>query len=312
MLAALHPAAAAMETAMTDAAERYIAAFERGEPFRSPPLDLISAGRPDRQAVERLRRELETAPGAVREGVVDLLADLAIQTDPMVEQGAAAIRDEAIIAILAQEGCARADQGCLAAMDALRTSAPTPLLAPHAARFAALLDAAPNETALYLAAKAKAAEAAPALERLEADPALGGGEALAIARAALGDAGAERKLAMAVEQAETGEALAEALGPAGLAGSPALLRLIGATMRTALTIDRPGVNETSVRLNVMDALRYNFPQVPAFYRNNVHDDADYLEIERLVEEHLGVVFDASRPAFLKVRGYPIPLPPDAQ
>lgn len=292
---------------MTQAAERYIEGFRRGEGFTSPPADLIASGRPDPQAVERLRRELAHGSPEVREAVVDLLADLAIQTDPSIGQGVVAIRDPQIVSILSDEGCALRDAACAAAMDALRTSTPTHLLSPHATRYAELLDAHPTQSALLLVAKAKAAATWPVLERLAADPAWSGADELRSAQAALGDASAEAALAAALDAAADGPALAAALAPAALAGTPALLRAIGERMRTPLVIDRPGVNVVSLRLHVMDALRYNFPQIPEFYANNVHDDAGYLAIERLLTERLGVVFDTERPGYLKIRGYPIPV-----
>jgi hypothetical protein len=295
--------------ATMNAVDRYIAGFQRGEGFSSPPGDLISQGRPDPTALNRLANALSTEDAPVREGIVDLLADLAIQTDPVVHQGAAAIRDPRIIGILAEQGMDRPDQGRSAAMDALRTSTPGALLAPYADRFAELLAERPSDTALLLVAKAKAMPARTTVADLAASPSWKDAEAVKIARAALGDGAAERALAAALGNAVDGEALASAAGPAGMAGTPGLLRLLGEQLRTPLEIEKPGVYVMSARLPVLDALRYNFPAEPSLYRNNVNSDEDYARAERFVTQQLGVRFTTPRPPYLKIMAFPTGITP---
>lgn len=283
---------------MSNEAEAYIRAFQRGEGFDSPPLSIITDGRPSAAAVERLRLELTRADGPVREAIVDLLVDLGIQTDPVVHQGAAVLREPGLVAILVNEGCHTNDQGCLSALDALRVHSPESVLQPHRTRIAEIAAREPSSAALLAAAKAKALEARPTAE------AEAGREAGAIALAALGDDAREQALLDAIDAAEVGEALAAALADAALAGTQRLIRKIAEQMHTPLVIDTPGVHIASVRLNVLDALCYNFPEVPEFYSNNIVDDSDYLKAEEILMKRFGVKFTKPRPEFMKLIGYP--------
>ena len=65
--------------------------------------------------------------------------------------------------------------------------------------------------------------------------------------------------------------------------------------------------EKSVRLNVLEALLYNFPDQPVLYPNNINSEADYTAAERFCTATLGVVYRNPPPPFLKYRAFPIPL-----
>ena len=283
---------------MTDVADTYIRAIEKGEQVTSPPSALMPNGQPSAAAVERLRQELLSASGPVREGIVNLLVDLGIQSDPLVHRNVSVLRSPALISILINEGCHLPDQGCLAALDALRLNTPTELLKPHGTRLAEILERQPSDAVLLTVAKAKATEA------LELVKPLAGREAAERALAALGDAERERALIDAIDAAQTGEALADALAKSALVGTEELIRKIGEQMRTPLKLDIRGAYIASVRLNVLDALRYNFPQVPEFYAQNIMDDGDYLRVEEMLTRDFGVVFQQPRPEFMKLIGYP--------
>ena len=288
---------------MSDAAQTYIRAIEKGEKLTSPPSALMTNGQPSAAAVEELRRELLRAAGPVREGIVALLVDLGIQSDPLVHRNVSVLRSPTLIAILVNEGCNLPDQGCLASLDALRLNAPTELLKPHGARLAEILKRQLSDAVLLAVAKAKATEALGLVKPLA------GREAADRALAALGDAERERALADAIDAAQTGEALADALAKSALAGTDKLIRKIGEQMRTPLKLDIRGAYIASVRLNVLDALRYNFPQVPEFYTQNIMDDGDYLKVEEMLTRDFGVVFQRPRPEFMKLIGYPRLPPP---
>jgi hypothetical protein len=290
------------DKAMSDVAETYIRAIENGEKVSSPPSALMPDGQPSPAALERFRRELLSAGGPVREGVVNLLVDLGIQSDPLVHRNVSVLRSPALIGILINEGCNLPDQGCLAALDGLRLNTPGELLKPHGARLAEILRRQPSDAVLLTVAKAKATEALDLVKPLAVR------ESAQRALAALGDADRERALADAIDAAQTGEALADALAKSALVGTDRLIRKIGEQMRTPLTLDVRGAYIASVRLNVLDALRYNFPQVPEFYAQNIMDDGDYLKVEEMLTRDFGVVFHQPRPEFMKLIGYPR-LPP---
>lgn len=295
-------AASGKERDMSEAAESYIRSIAAGEGFSSPPSRIMDRGQPSPVAVERLRLELTRADAVVREGIVDLLVDLGFQTDPLVHQGIPVLRQPELIAILVTEGCMFADAACLAAMDAVRVAAPIGLLKSHNHRFVELLERQSSDTLLYTIAKAKAFDARPIVEAQN-------GEAVDITKAALGNQGIEDALIDAIRTAETGEKLAAAVANAGLAGTNQILVTIGEQMRTPLVIDRPGIEIASVRLAVLDALRYNFPHVPEFHELNIRTDEDYIRVEEILQRDFGVVFKEPRPEFLTIINYPSSLAP---
>lgn len=292
-------------------AEDYLRAFRHGETFKSPASGLSINGKPDPAAVRVLAEALANEEPHVRENIVALLADLGINTDPLQPEGAEVVRDKQILDALAGPGLAQADLGREAAMDALRKLATVPDLAARGEAITAALEAEPTEEAFLLVAKAKPAAAGPVVDELAAQPEWQEVEAVKIAKAALGDEQAEDEFLAALDAAETAgdaEAFARALGPVALVGTPRSLKAIGSRMRTPLIIEVPGAFEKSARLNVMEALLYNFPDRPILYPNNVVHESDYIKVERFCEAQLGVVFDQPRPPFLTYFGHPIPLP----
>jgi len=153
-------------------------------------------------------------------------------------------------------------------------------------------------------AKTKPQKARPAVERLAASPEWKEVEAAKIARAALGAKDIEDEFLAAADSAKDGQTLAYALGSLGLIGTPRSLKAIAERLRTGLTILMPGRLERSVRLNVLEALLYNFPDQPMLYPNNINQDEDYAAAERFCIRTFGVTYSNPRPPFLTYRGFP--------
>ena len=63
----------------------------------------------------------------------------------------------------------------------------------------------------------------------------------------------------------------------------------------------------SLRLNVLDALRYHYRDRPEFYPNNIVTEAEYTAAERLCTGELGVTYDMPAPPFMTYRAFPIPV-----
>lgn len=295
---------------MSQAAHDYIAAFKRGEDFSPPAKGVYVSGQPDPAAIEILSKELAIADPNVRENIVLLLVEMGRSTDPLTRQGADVLRHPEIIEALAGPGLAKADLGREAAMDALRKLVTVRDLAPFDAAFTNALAMEPTEEAFLLVAKAKSAKAKELIERLIKLPRWEDMESALIARAALGNEEAEQKFLDAAAKAETGETLAVAIGPLALMGTQRSLRFIGEKLRSPLTIDipghMPGRSVQSVRINVLDALLYNFPDQPELYPNNINRDDDYRAAERFCTERLGVVYKDAPPPFLKYGNIPPP------
>ncbi|MCK7510883.1 MAG: hypothetical protein MZV70_46975 [Desulfobacterales bacterium] len=63
-------------------------------------------------------------------------------------------------------------------------------------------------------------------------------------------------------------------------GTPRSLKALAGLLRSPLVIHVPGLFDKSVRLNVLDALSYNFPDQPVLYANNIITKEDYTAAER--------------------------------
>ena len=293
---------------MSQAAHDYIAAFKRGEDFSPPAKGVYVNGQPDPAAVEILSKELAEAAPNVRENIVLLLVEMGRTTDLLARQGADVLRHPEIIEALAGPGLARPDLGREAAMDALRKLVTQRDLAQFDAAFTNALALEPTEEAFLLVAKAKSFKSKDLIERLVKLPRWQDLEAARIARAALGNEEDEKKFLDAAARADSGEELAVAIGPLALMGTERSLRFIGEKLRSPWTIDipghMPGRSVQSVRLNVLDALLYNFPDQPELYPNNINRDEDYRAAERFCTERLGVVYRESPPPFLKYGNIP--------
>jgi hypothetical protein len=298
--------AQASKVPMSESAEQYIAAFKRGEDYKSPPTGVVLNGRPDEAAVARLTKELAVAEPQVREQIVHLLVDLARRTDPLTPKGADVVRHPSIVAALAGPGLAKSDVGRNGAMDALRRLVTVSDLARYEGEIARTLGA-PSADVFLLIAKAKAMSTRERVERLSNMPEWKDVEAVRIARAALGDRGIEDKYMArmtAAEAASDGPGLAAALSKLGLIGTERCLRAIGERVRTPLIIQLKGSYDKSVRLDALEALLYNYPDEPVLYPNNIIKEEDYAAAERFCTERLGVVYRNTRPPFLTYFGHP--------
>ena len=292
------------EVVMSTHINDYIDAFKSGEYISDPLSGLIVDDRPDPAVLDYLNQELVAASSEDREGIVDLLVKLGLETDPLTSKGAEVLRDQRIIGILAGPGLARDDVGQYAAMDALRKLVTPADLAPHENAFVKALMDAPSEDAFLLVAKVKPVKEKVLVEQLARSPEWKEVEAAKIARAALGAKEIEDKYLAVADAATDGEELADALGPLALMGTLRSLKAIAAHLRTPMTIVVPRVHEKSVRLNVLAALLYNFPDQPVLYPNNIFSEEDYRAAERFCTDTLGVTYTTPPPPFLKYRGFP--------
>ncbi len=289
---------------MSTSANDFIAALRRGEDVNGPLTGLIVNGKPDNAALDVLSRELAAADSEVRERLVDLLVELGIQTDPLTSEGAEVLRDQRIIAILAGPGLVKADLGRQAAMDALRKLVVPSDLIRHEEKFVEALLNAPDDEAFLLAAKTKPVKDKVLVQQLARSPEWKEVEAAKIARAALGAKDIEDQYIAAAEAATKGEELVDALGSLALIGTTRCLKAIAAYLRTPMTILVPNAYEKSVRLNVLEALLYNFPDQTVLYPNNIISEKDYTAAEEFCTKTLGVTYTTPPPPFMTIRGFP--------
>lgn len=293
---------------MSQAAQNYIAAFKQGQDFQPPAKGVYLNGQPDPSALEVLGKALADESPDVRENIIFLLVEMGKSTDPLTARGAETLRNPRIIEILANAGLAKPDMGREAAMDALRKLCTRNDLAAFDEQFTNALALEPTEEAFLLVAKAKSGKSKELIERLIKLPRWENLEAAKIARAALGNTEDEQKFLDAAKEAKDGETLAVAIGPLALIGTDRSIRFIAENLRSPWTIDisghMPGRSVKSVRLNILDALLYNFPDRPELYPNNIHNDEGYRAAERFCTDTLGIVFRNEPPPFLKFGNIP--------
>lgn len=296
---------------MPQTVQEYLAAFQRGEDFAPPASGVFSKGAPDPVALDLLGQHLSTDTQEIREEIVHLLVAMARQTDPLTPKGADVIRDRQILDLLAGPGLLKHDSGRGAAMDALRKLTMPTDLHRMGDRLTENLRRAPSADAFLLVAKAKPDHARATVDALAGMPEWRNNEAAGIARAALGDAAIESKFLAEASKAEAeanGAALSHALGTLGLIGTPRTLKAVAERLRTPLTTGAPHASLRSVRLSVLDALLYNYPEEPVLYPNNIVTEANYGAAERFCEKAFGVTYKTPPPPFMTVRGYPMPVP----
>ncbi len=115
--------------------------------------------------------------------------------------------------------------------------------------------------------------------------------------AALGDAELEKEFADAFvrenDPVEKGR-LARVLG---FIGTQTALAALASEMRTDLIDGMPMVSLRSVRLDIVAALSFAFPDKPFFYNNAIMDDSGYERVEKFCETTFGVRWKKESPRF---------------
>ena len=297
-------------TAMSNTLQDPVDPFQRGSKPVPPRSSLIVDGRPDEAAIQALGESLPASDSATREKIVELLIDVGRRTDPLTPKGADTIGNAQIVSLLAGPALAFPDAGRAAALNALRKLVPAAALEKFGRAFLETLEKSPSDDGFLLVAKAKPNGANQVVDRLAQSPEWRDVEAAKIARAALGARDIEDQYLAAATTAESaadGQELSHALGTLALIGTQRSLEAVARRLRTPLTIHMPGVFEKSVRLSVLDALLYAFPDQPVLYPNNIVTEADYTAAERFCTKALGVTYTTPAPPFLTYRGYPMPL-----
>ena len=267
-------------------AQEYLAAFRRGEDFQVPAIGVIVNGQPDDSALQLLGQELAVADPNVRENIVRLLVDMGRRTDPLTPKGADVLRHPADYWLLPAPDWPNRISGGRRPWTPRRLATQSDL-ARFGDGFTKALEDGPTEEAFLLVAKAKPKRAQELVDRLARSPRWNELEAAKIARAALGAKGVEDDFLAAADAATDGKASRPRARPARPDRYSRSLRAIAERLRTPLTIDMPGAFEKSVRLNVLKALLYNYPDQPVLYPNNIITEADYTAARALLYQGTG-------------------------
>lgn len=284
--------------------ERRVERIREGERVEGDVRVFLKDGKLSPEAAKVFAAALGKAPEEERERLVQGLAEVGRLGDPLHQPGVRLLRDAGAIAVLVEEGLKRAGTARDAALDALLEGVPPEILKPHGAALAADLKARPGTTALLVAAKAKAAAARPVVQALASRE-----EAAEIARAALGDAAVEQRFIREFLEAREPERKAALAKTLGYVGTPAALKVLAGEMRTELAVEMPMISRRSVRVDIVAALSFAFPDKTFLWDNAVKNDEGYARIEAFCEQTFGVRWTKPRPRFLWVEGFPADFAP---
>jgi len=293
---------------MTHAAEAAIVQFRKGVRYQPPPKAFLEECSLLVEELEPFGPALRRESGPVREQIVRLLADAGKRADPMYPIGGQMIRQKRIVSMLVEDGLTHEDLGREAALGAMQQYVPTEFLKPYGKVLTDDLKERPGSTAFLLIAKAKPAEAVPVVRKLMAAPRWPKELTARVAAAALGDKGIEKEFIDSFREATDPVEKARLAKVLGWIGTDAVLRALADAMRTDRVIEKLHVSRRSVRLDVLAALSYNFPDQEVLFESQILDESGYDQAEAFCEQRFGTKWDRPRPPFLTVMGYPIPMP----
>jgi len=283
-------------------AQDYIEFFRKGgEYYDTHQLPGLMIGtRPDPQAMKVLGEALLTDDDDVRDRIINLLRDIDRLNPPVYE-----LHTPEVIALMVGPGFAKMDSARGKAMDLLRQYASPSTLSRYEEAFLKALKEDPRGTDLRLIAKAKPKGAWEEVDRLSQLPEWNDRpdfrEEIRIARAALGDTKIEDEyIADAKQKEDAGDAegLAESFDPLVQIGTRRTLQAVCLRMRSPLIVNRKSHLE-SIRLAVMRALRYTFPEeLEMLDTGRIYEEKVYIRVEQFCTERLGVSYGGMpRPEF---------------
>jgi hypothetical protein len=284
--------------------EQRYAGLRAGERIPEDVHPFAENGKLAPTAAALFRRDLAHGGEPEREALVKALAAIGRRLDPLYCPGSTVLRDAEAVSLLVDPGLERSGPARDAALEVLLTSVPPGLLHGFGAQLAADLLARPDSTAWLVVAKAKPTEHRADILKLAATPAWSSEQSARIARAALGDAAVERELVDAFLAACDGEQKARLAKLLGYVGTPNAQRALAGEMRSDLVIEMPHVMRHSVRVDIVAALAFLFPDNPMLWDNAVLDDEGYARIERFCEQTFGTKWTKPRPPFLWIEGFP--------
>lgn len=278
--------------------------FRAGEEFSGDIGQFISAGSPKPDLLKELRQTLVDEDDETRELIFQLIAEIGVAVDPLYEAGGRLIRDRSILTILIDDGLSRKGISRNYCLNTLQYAVPPGLLNQYGDKLVANLRSMPDPTLLLVIAKAKPRQAVDVIDGLMEDPRWSNSVEGQITSAALGNKKIEQEYVSRFLKESDPHKKAEYARYLGFIGTEAALKALASEMRTDLVIENPGVTIRSVRIFIIDALSYNFPEKTFLWDNAIEDDEGYARVERFCEETFGTTWDVERPPFLWIQGFP--------
>jgi hypothetical protein len=284
--------------------EEQIKRFRQGEKFSGTADDYVVNGQPDSEALGGFEAALKREKEPVREEIFRLLAAVGKRADSLYVEGGNMIRDRRIISMMVNDGLSRPGSVRDYCLGVLRASTPASSLKVHGRALAGNLRQWPDGVALLVIAKAKPPEAREVVDSLYEKTSWRDAKETAIARAALGDAETEERLTDDFLSTRDPQVKADQALILGYVGTEKTLSALAGEMRTSLVLEKPMVSIRSVRVFIVAALSYNFPDQPFLYDNAITSDEGYARVEKFCEETFGTKWTRERPPFLWIQGFP--------
>lgn len=254
-------------------------------PFVSPSPDGLSV----------LARELRQNPSSlVREQIVKVLVNIAIQTDP---HGTIAHRQ--ILSILLNDASLHVDDAYRFALERISALASPSALGEFSPIIGRLVEESPTSELFLVVAKAKAIDALGTMQTLEKDPLWANDDNFRTAQAALGDESIEDLFTVPFRSCTDPKEKVDLAMRLARIGTGSTLALLAQEMRSPLVVHVPGSYQMSIRPEIAKALLYCHPEQTFLAR--IESDEDYERIERWCEFQFGTIWSRPRPAFLTMR-----------
>lgn len=270
----------------------------------------ITTEQPKIDALKELRAAQAGEDEEVREGIFEVIADIGKAVDPLYEEGGGLIRDRTILIALIDDGLTKKGPARNFCLNTLKESVPPIFLNQFGDRLLVNLKAMPDPTLFLIIAKAKPKTAAETVDKFMENPAWQNSKEAQIASAALGNTKLETDfINRFLNETDPGEKATDARD-LGYIGTENALKALASEMRTDLVIENPGVTVRSVRIFIIEALSYNFPDKQFLWDNAVEEDENYEKIEKFCEETFGTKWSKERPPFLWIQGFPSEPPPN--
>lgn len=291
--------------------DELLSKFRSGEEFRCEAVgDYLINGKPEKEMLNKIEKALKDEKPEVAELIVYFLKCIGIHSDPLYrEKGGDIIRDKDVIRILVKRSLSKPDVARDKCLDALMKLVPAELLKDYGAQLADNLRIYPDETLLLVVAKLKPKEAIPVLKELSnisysKNEKWSDKNAMKIAKAALYDSKLEDEFIERFLKAEDPEIKKDAALDLGYIGTRKALKALAGEMRSDAIVEMTGVSYRSIRVYIMEALSYNYPEKTFLWNNAVRDDSGYEKVEKFCEKEFGIKWTKKRPPFLWIQGLP--------
>jgi len=273
--------------------------------FKGKKLDekaleaLVILFKPDYKAIESYNTTLKP-DNTVREIVAKILVSTSIDSDPFLE-----MRDQKIIDILMEYGINENNSLRDFCLDSFHAHVPSDILIKYSQTLIRnFQNLQPSSEMLNIIAKAKFKELLPIVNSLMKDPYWSKQEQTLIALAALGNLKIENKFIDKFINTKDPKEKMNLAHTLGYIGTKSALKALVSEMRTDLVYEMPHAFRKSVRVEIIEALSFNYPDKTFLWDNAILDDEGYVLVEKFCEEDFGIKWTKPRPSFLWIEGYP--------